>query len=58
MSVHVLMKISNYLGKSDKMQGLPSILLLFCNKFDKFNNKFNWSTNIIFYLSYDVKIIL
>ena len=26
------------LGKSEKMQGLTSILLLFCNEFNKFNN--------------------
>ena len=25
-------------GKSDKMRGLLCILLLFCNKFNKFNN--------------------
>ena len=28
----------NELRKSDKMRGLPSILLLFHNKFNKFNN--------------------
>ena len=33
MSAHVLLNLSNKLGKSDKMQGLPSILLLFHNKF-------------------------
>ena len=38
MSAHVLLKLLNELGKSDKMRGLPSILLLFCNKFNKFNN--------------------
>ena len=26
------------MGKSDKMRGLPSILLLFRNEFNKFNN--------------------
>ena len=26
------------LRKRDKMRGLPSILFLFCNEFDKFNN--------------------
>ena len=30
--------IINKLRKSDKMWGLPSILLLFCNVFNKFNN--------------------
>ena len=32
------MNLSNKLGKSDKMQGLSSILSLSCTKFDKFNN--------------------
>ena len=35
MSVHVLL---NKLGKRDKMRGLPSILSLFRNEFNKFNN--------------------
>ena len=38
MSAHVLLNLFNELGKSDKMRGLPSILLLFCNEFNKFNN--------------------
>ena len=38
MSAHVLLNLSNELGKSDKMRGLPSILLLFRNEFNKFNN--------------------
>ena len=33
MSAHVLLK----LGKRDKMGGLPSILSLFRNEFNKFN---------------------
>ena len=37
MSAHVLFNLFNELGKSDKMQGLPSILSLFRNKFNKFN---------------------
>ena len=36
MSVHVLLNLLNELGKSDKMRGLPSILL-FRNEFNKFN---------------------
>ena len=35
---HVLLNLLNELGKSDKMGGLPSILLLFPNEFNKFNN--------------------
>ena len=38
MSAHVLLNLLNELGKRDKMRGLPSILSLFRNKFDKFNN--------------------
>ena len=38
MSDHVLLNFLNKLGESDKMRALPSILLLFRNKFNKFNN--------------------
>ena len=38
MSAHVLLNLLNELGKRDQMQGLPSILSLFRNKFNKFNN--------------------
>ena len=32
MSAHVLVNLFNELGKSDKMQGLPSILSLFLQR--------------------------
>ena len=38
MSAHVLLNLLNELGKRDKMRGLPSILSLFPNEFNKFNN--------------------
>ena len=38
MCAHVLLNLFNELGKREKMQGLPSILSLFRNKFNKFNN--------------------
>ena len=38
MSAHVLLNLLNKLWKSDRMRGLPSILSLFRNKFNKFNN--------------------
>ena len=38
MSAHVLLNILNELGKRDKMRGSPSILSLFHNEFNKFNN--------------------
>ena len=38
MSAHVLLNLLKVLGKRDKMRGLPSILSLFRNEFNKFNN--------------------
>ena len=38
MSAHVLLNLLNEFGKRDKMRGLSSILSLFCNEFNKFNN--------------------
>ena len=38
MSAHVSLNLLNESGKSDKMRGLPSILSIFCNDFNKFNN--------------------
>ena len=38
MSANVLLNLLNELRKSDKMRSLLSILSLFLNSFDKFNN--------------------
>ena len=38
MSAHVLLNLLNEFGKRYKMRGLPSILSLFRNEFNKFNN--------------------
>ena len=38
MSAHVLLNLLNELRKGDKMRGLPSILSLFRNEFNNFNN--------------------
>ena len=38
MSAHVLIILLNEFGKKDKMRGLPSILSLFRNVFNKFIN--------------------
>ena len=38
MSAHVLLNSLNELGKRDKMRGLLSILSLFHNELNKFNN--------------------
>ena len=55
MSAHVLLNLLNELGKRDKMQGLPSILSLFCNEFNRFNNT---RARMLDYLSHDIKITL
>ena len=38
MSAHVLLNLLNEFWKRDKIRGLPSILSLFRNEFNKFNN--------------------
>ena len=38
MSAHDILNLLNELRKMDKMRGLSSILSLFRNEFDKFNN--------------------
>ena len=38
MSAHVLLNLLEELGKRDKMRVVPSILSLFRNEFNKFNN--------------------
>ena len=38
MSAHVLLNLSNNLRKGDKLRGLPSLLSLFRNEFNKFYN--------------------
>ena len=38
MSAHVLLNLLNEFGKRDKMRGLLSILSLFRDEFNKFNN--------------------
>ena len=39
MSAHVLLNLLNVLGKKIRREALPSILSVFLNKFNKFNNK-------------------
>ena len=38
MSAHVLLNLLNVFGKRNKMRGLLSILSLFRNEFNRFNN--------------------
>ena len=54
MIVHVLLILLNELGKRDKMRGLQGNLSLFL----EFNSQLFKSTNVRFYLSYDIKITL
>ena len=57
MSAHVLFNLLNKLRKRDKMRGLSSILSLFCNKFNRFNNTRASMLDSIFKI-YDIKITL
>ena len=51
-----LLNLLNELGKRDKMRGLPSILFLYRNEFDKFNNTRARKLDSV--LSYDIYITL
>ena len=48
MSAHVLLNLLNELRKRDKMRGLPSILSIFRNEFNKFNNTRAWMLDSIY----------
>ena len=39
MTDHVLLNLSNEMGKRDKMRGLPSIISVSRNEVNKFNNR-------------------
>ena len=56
MSAHVLLNLLNEVWKRDKMRGLPSILPLFRNEFNKL---YNTGARMIvsFYLSHDIKTL-
>ena len=56
MSAHVLLNLLNQLGKSDKMRGLLTFLLLFCNKFNKFNNTGARMLDSIYHMTLKLKI--
>ena len=55
MSAHVLLNLLNELGKRDKMRGLPSILSLFRNEFNKFNNTRARMLDSIYYVTNSLK---
>ena len=52
MSALVLLYLLNELGKSDKLRGLPSILSLFLNEFNKFNNTRVQILDIIYHMTF------
>ena len=54
MSAHVLLNLLNELGKRDKMRGLPSILSLFCNEFNKFNSTRARMLDSIYHMTPDI----
>ena len=51
MSAHVLLNLLNGLRKRDKMRGLPSILSLFLNEFNKFNETSAQILDSIYYMT-------
>ena len=58
MSAHVLLNLLNELGKRDKMRGLPSILSLFRNEFNKFNNTGARMLDSIYHMTNTLKSFL
>ena len=55
MSAHVLLNLLNKLGKRDKMRGLPSILSLIRNEFNKFNNTRAQMLDSIYHMTITLK---
>ena len=55
MSAHILLNLLNELGKRDKMRGLPSILSLFRNEFNKFNNTRARMLDSIYHMTHTLK---
>ena len=58
MSAHVLLNLLNELGNRDKVRGLPSILSLFRNEFNKYNNTRARMLDSIYHMTNTLKIIL
>ena len=55
MSAHVLLNLLNKLGERDKMLGLPSILSLFRNEFNKFNSTRQQMLDSIYHMTNTLK---
>ena len=58
MSAHVLLNLLNELGKRDKMRGLSSILSLFRNEFNKFNNTRARMLDSIYHMTNSLKSLI
>ena len=54
MSAHVLLNLLDVLRKSDKMRGLPSILSVFSNKFNKVNNTRAHLLDCIYHMTFRI----
>ena len=57
MSAQVLLNSLNVWGKIDKMQGLSSILSIFRNELNKFNNTEAWMLESIYHMILNLKYI-
>ena len=55
MSAHVLLNLLNKFGKSNKMRGLSSILSLFRNELNKFNNTRARMLDFIYHMTNTLK---
>ena len=55
MSAHVLLNLLKELGKKEKMGSLPSILSLFPNEFNKFNNTTAQMLDSIYHMTNTLK---
>ena len=51
MSAHILLILLNEFAKRDKMRGFPSILSLFRNELNKFNNTRVRMLDIIYHVT-------
>ena len=54
MSAHVLLNLLNELGKRDEMRGLSSILSLFRNELNKFNNTGALMLDSIYHMTFSL----
>ena len=58
MSAHALLNLLNELGRRDKMRGMLSILSLFCNKFNKFDNTRALILDSIYHMTLLARLLL